>query len=103
MMDVRYAEEVFDDLRPSVDWPNSRKPGLGFELEDEFYASVAVVRGRPYSHAVDHTGLRPLRLRRFTAVLDYKIEESIIPDSPIIVIVGLLVSGRDEQCLRYRG
>ena len=45
MMDVRYADEVFDDLRPSVDWLNSRKAGLGFELEDEFYASVAVVRG----------------------------------------------------------
>ena len=30
MMEVRYAGEVFDDLRPSVDWLNSRKPGLGF-------------------------------------------------------------------------
>jgi hypothetical protein len=102
-MEVRYASEVFDDLRPSVDWLNSRKPGLGFEPEDEFCDSVAVVRGRPYSYAVNHTGLRPLRLRRFTAVLYYKIEESLIPASPVIVIVGLLVGGRDEQCLRYRG
>ncbi len=103
MMDVRYADEVFDDLRRSVDWLNSRKPGLGLELEDEFYATVAVVRGRPHFYAVDHTGLRPLRLRRFTAVLYYKIEETLFPDSPIIVIVGLLMGGRDEQCLRYRG
>jgi hypothetical protein len=69
----------------------------------EFYASVAAVRGRPYSFSVDHTGLRPLRLRRFTAVLYYKIEESLIPETPLIVILGLLVGGRDEQCLRYRG
>jgi hypothetical protein len=27
MMEVRYAGEVFDDLRPSVDRLNSRKPG----------------------------------------------------------------------------
>lgn len=103
MMDVRYALEVFDDLRPSVDWLNSRKPGLGFELESEFYASVGVVRGRPYSYAVDHTGLRPVRLRRFTAVLYYKIEESLLPDNAVVVIVGLMVAGRDEACLKYRG
>ena len=102
-MDVRYADEVFDDLRPSVDWLNSRKPGLGFEFEDEFYATVAVVRGRPYSYAVDHTGLRPLRLRRFTAVLYYEIQESLLPDLSVVVIVGLLVGGRDETCLKYRG
>ena len=49
-MDVRYAAEVFDDLKPSVIWFNSRREGLGQELEDEFYAAVAVVRGRPYSY-----------------------------------------------------
>jgi len=102
MMDVRYADEVFDDLRPSVDWLNTFKPGLGFELEEEFYASVAVVRGRPFSYAVDHTGFRPVRLRRFTAVLYFKIEESLVRDAPAIVIVGLIVGGRDEQRLRYR-
>ncbi len=25
MMDVRYADEVYDDLQPSVAWLNSRK------------------------------------------------------------------------------
>ena len=103
MMDVLYADEVFEDLRPSVAWLNSRKLGLGLELEEEFYATVAVVRGRPYSYAVDHTGLRPLRLRRFTAVLYYKIEEALFPESPVVIIVGLLVGGRDETCLKYRG
>jgi hypothetical protein len=103
MMDVRFADEVFDDLQPSVAWLNSRRSGLGFELEEEFYASVAVVRGRPYSYAADPTGLRACRLRRFTAVLYYRIEESLLPNSTLVVIVGLLVGGRDETCLKYRG
>ena len=103
MMDVRYAAEVFDDLKPSVIWFNSRRDGLGHELEDEFYAGVAVVRGRPYAYSVDQTGLRPFRLQRFTAVLYYKIEEDLLADGPVVVIVGVIIGGRDEACLRYRG
>jgi hypothetical protein len=76
---------------------------LALSLKRSFFATVAVVRGRPYSYAVDHTGLRPLRLRRFSAVLYYKIEESLLPGFAIVVIVGLIVSGRDETCLKYRG
>lgn len=103
MMDVRYAEEVFDDLKPSVNWFNSRREGLGKELEDEFYAAVAVVRGRPFSYSVDHTELRPFRLKRFTSVLYYKIEEELLADGPVVVIVGVMIGGRDEICLKYRG
>jgi hypothetical protein len=42
-------------------------------------------------------------LRRFSVVLYYKIEESLLPGFAIVVIVGLIVSGRDETCLKYRG
>lgn len=101
-MDVRYADEVFEDLETSAAWLDTRRPGLGSELEEEFYASVAVVRGRPHTFAIDHTGLRPCRLRRFTAVLYFRIEDSLLPDQSIIVVAGLLVGGRDEHCLRHR-
>ena len=67
------------------------------ELEAEFYAAVSVVQRRPYSFAADHTGYRPCRLRRFTAVLYYRIE------SDIVVVMGLFVGGRDESRLRDRG
>lgn len=97
MMDVRYADEVRDDLLSSMAWFDERRDGLGDELEAEFYAAVSVVQRRPYSFAADHTGYRPCRLRRFTAVLYYRIE------SEIIVVMGLFVGGRDESRLQDRG
>lgn len=66
-MDVRYAEEVRDDLLISMVWLDKRRDGLGDELEIEFHAAVSVVQERPLSFAADHPGYRPCRLRRFTA------------------------------------
>lgn len=40
MMDVRYADEVRDDLLSSMAWLDARRAGLGEELEDEFFAAV---------------------------------------------------------------
>jgi hypothetical protein len=96
-MDVRYAKEVRDDLLVSMAWLDERRDGLGDELEAEFYAAVLIVERRPLSFAVDHTGYRPCRLRRFTAVLYYRIE------SDTIVVMGLFVGGRDESRLKDRG
>lgn len=96
-MHVRYANEIRDDLLVSMLWVDERRDGLGDELEAEFYAAVSVVQKRPYSFAADHTGYRPCRLRRFTAVLYYCIE------SDLIVVMGLFVGGRDESRLQNRG
>ncbi|QEF98097.1 hypothetical protein Mal15_21440 [Stieleria maiorica] len=96
-MDVRYAKEVRDDLLSSMAWLDERRDGLGDELETEFFTSVSIVRDRPLSFAADHTGYRACRLRRFTAVLYYRIE------SDVVVIVGLFVGGRDESRLKDRG
>ncbi len=96
-MDVRFAKEVRDDLLVSMAWLDERCVGLGDELETEFYAAVLVVQERPYSFASDHTGYRASRLRRFTAVLYYRIE------SDVIVVMGLFVGGRDESRLQDRG
>ncbi|TWT72093.1 type II toxin-antitoxin system RelE/ParE family toxin [Crateriforma conspicua] len=95
-MDVRYAKEVRDDLLVSMAWLDERRTGLGDELESEFYAAVSIVQERPFSFASDHTGYRPCRLRRFTAVLYYRIE------SDIIMVMGLFVAGRDESRLQDR-
>ena len=96
-MEVRYADELRDDLLMSMAWLDERRDGLGDELEAEFYAAVSVVQDRPFSFAADDTGYRPCRLRRFTAVLYYRIE------SEIIVVMGLFVGGRDESRLKDRG
>jgi hypothetical protein len=97
MMDIRFADEIRDDLLVSMAWMDERRVGLGDELESEFYAAVSVVQDRPHSFAADHTGYRPCRLRRFTAVLYYRIE------TDVIVVMGLFVGGRDESRLRNRG
>ena len=96
-MDVRFADEVRDDLLSSMAWFDDRQNGLGQQLEVEFYTTVAVIRDRPYTFAPDHTGYRPCRLRRFTAVLYYRME------SDIIVVMGLFVGGRNESRLQNRG
>ena len=96
-MDVRYADEIRDDLLLSMAWMDERREGLGDELETEFYGAVSIVQKRPHSFAADHTGYRPCRLRRFTAVLYYRIE------SDVIVVMGLFVGGRDESRLKTRG
>ena len=96
-MDVRYAKKVRDDLLVSMAWLDERCEGLGDQLESEFYTAVSVVQERPFSFASDHTGYRPCRLRRFSAVLYYRIE------SDIIVVMGLFVGGRDESRLQDRG
>ena len=97
MMDVRYADEVRDDLLVSMAWLDKRRDGLGDQLEAEFYAAVSVVQNRPFSFAADHTGYRPCRLRRFTAVLYYRVE------SDLIVVMGLFVGGRNESRLQDHG
>lgn len=96
MMDVCFLPEVRDDLLSSMEWFDQRRDGLGEELEIEFYSAVAVVRERPLSFAADQTGYRPCRLKRFTAVLYFRIENSQI------VVAGLFVGGRDEQRLKGR-
>ena len=95
-MDVRFLPEVRDDLLSSMDWFDLRRDRLGDELETEFYAAVATVRARPLSFAADRTGYRPCRLKRFTAVLYFRI------DDDLIVVAGLFVGGRDENRLAGR-
>ncbi len=45
----------------------------------------------------DHTDYRPCRLKRFTAVLYFSIDE------PFVVVLGLFTSGEDERNLQNRG
>ncbi len=100
MIDVQYTDELRDDLVKSMIWMDERKLGLCAQLEEEFHASVAVVRGRPYSFAPDHTSYRPCKLRRFNAVLYFKRDGTLLVNAEVIVVMGLFVGGRDESRLR---
>lgn len=91
MMEVRFVYEVFDDLLNSMNWFDARKDGLGGELEHEFYKAVARIRENPLHFAADEFSNRPCRLKKFGAVVYFRI------DSDCIVVLGLLVHGRDKS------
>jgi hypothetical protein len=96
-MDLQYVDELRNDLLTGMEWLDERRSGLGDELESEFFASISVVRDRPHSFAADENGYRPCRLKRFNAVLYYRIE------TDCILVVGLLVNGQDYSRLAGRG
>ncbi|WP_236623513.1 hypothetical protein [Rhodopirellula baltica] len=50
----------------------------------------------PESFAPDHSGYRPCRLKRFTAVLYFRF------DASDVVVVGLFTSGENERGLQNR-
>ena len=63
----------------------------------EFFNALERVKQEPHLFATNHTGYRPCRLKRFTAVLYFRI------DGKMIVVVGLFTSGEDESALKNRG
>ena len=78
-MNVRLVDEVYGDLRTARDWTVRTLPNVSLH------------------HAIDETGYRPIRMRRFTAVIYYNLSDSEI------VVVGVLVNGRSASALKDRG
>ena len=96
MREFRFLAEVYDDLATTVDWLDSKRAGLGEEFEFEFFAAVQRATQEPASFAMDHTGYRPVRLKRFSAVKYFTTENEVI------VIAGVFMGGRSEQNLKNR-
>jgi hypothetical protein len=94
---ARFLPEVHDDLLTTMDWLDTRRAGLGSEFESEFFSAVELVRTRPQAFASDHTGYRPCRLQRFSAVMYFSIENETI------VVAGVFMGGRSESNLKNRG
>ena len=74
MMDAILLPETVGDLLDGIKWFDSLRLGLGDEFEPEFYAALDRVKISPRSFAPDHTAYRACRLKRFTAVLYYRID-----------------------------
>lgn len=96
-MKARLTRDTEMDLLHGIDWFDSIAIGLGDKFENEFYLALERVKENPEFFASDHTGYRPCRLKRFTAVLYFRIDE------PFVVVVGLFTSGEDESELQKRG
>ena len=66
------------------------------QFEAEFYRALQRIKDNPRLFPLNQTGYRACRLKRFTAVIYFRIDEDCI------IVVGLFTSGEDETALRDR-
>jgi len=95
-MNAKLTAETEADLLRAIEWFDSISPGLGDQFESEFYNALERIKQEPRLYAANDTGYRPCRLKRFTAVLYFRI------DADALVVVGLFTSGEDESVLKNR-
>ncbi len=95
-MDVYLLPETRSDLLAGIEWFDSLRSGLGDDFEIEFYSALERVKSGPLLFAADATGYRACRLKRFTAVLYYRVSGESIH------VTGLFVNGQDERRLKER-
>jgi len=95
-MKAKLSKHSKTDLLDGIDWFDGISVGLGDKFEAEFYFSLERVKANPSLFAPDHTGYRPCRLKRFTAVLYFRL------DGDLLIVVGLFTSGQDEGELQNR-
>ena len=97
MIEAYLTAETKLELLRGIHWFDDISSGLGDQFELEFFAALERVKSEPEHFAPDHTGFRPCPLKRFTAVLYFRLE------AKTVVVVGLFTSGEDENVLQYRG
>jgi hypothetical protein len=73
-MIARLTSETETDLLRGIRWFDRTSRGLGDQFESEFFHALERVKDAPELFAPDHTGYRPCRLKRFTAVLYFRID-----------------------------
>lgn len=76
-MKARLTAHTEADLLRGIDWFDRISTGLGETIEAEFYRALERVKANLELFAADHTGYRPCRLKRFTAVLYFRIDEPV--------------------------
>ncbi len=96
-MNAKLTAETEADLLRGMDWFDKISFGLGDQFESEFFNALERIKQDPDLFAANHTGYRPCRLKRFTAVIYFRI------DGDLLVVVGLFTSGEDETVLQKRG
>ncbi len=96
-MNAKLTAETVADLLRGIAWFDKISTGLGDQFESEFFDALERIKHDPDLFAANHTGYRPCRLKRITAVLYFRI------DVDSIVVVGLFTSGEDETVLQKRG
>jgi hypothetical protein len=79
------------DLLEGIEWFESISEGLGDQFEFEFFKCVDRIKNGPLNFTQNESGFRACRLKRFTAVVYFRV------DGDRIVIVRLLVNGKQAR------
>ena len=87
-MNLSLLRDAKIDAFDGIDSFNQLSPGLGDEFEDELFACFARIKSNPEHYAENVDGFRAARLKRFNAVVSFRLWENNI-------FVGrILVNGR---------
>ncbi len=78
------------DAFDAIDSFNMLATGLGDEFEDELFACFGRIKTNPEHFAENEDGFRMARLKRFQAVVSFKLHEERI------FVARILVNGREK-------
>ena len=93
-MKVLLLPEAETDLLDGIGWFEQVSLHLGDQFEAEFYAVVDRIAGNPKQFSENKLGFRACRLKRFTAVMHFRI------DGDFVVVARLLVNGREDKSVQ---
>ena len=75
---VRISPLAKQDIREAIDFYETQRIGLGYELFDEIYATIETVRMNPEAYGHDEIDVRKKLVHRFPYVVFYrKLSDSI--------------------------
>ena len=89
-MKLSLLDDARTDAFHAIDSFNELAIGLGEEFEDELFACFDRIKKNPEHYAENENGFRMARLKRFQAVVSFKLHLEII------FVVRVLVNGREK-------
>jgi hypothetical protein len=93
---LSHRPEVEDDLVDASLWYDEKRPGLGEEFITEFLAGVRRIVQNPFLFAIAANKLRPCRLKRFSYIIHFEVEDDNI------LIVAVLSTARTDFAFNSR-
>ncbi len=90
-MNLSLLRDAKIDAFDGIESFNQLSPGLGDEFEDELFACFARIKSNPQHYAESKDGFRAARLKRFNAVVSFRLWEGNI------FVARILINGRSDS------
>ena len=91
----KFRPEVERDIKEAMAW-YEKNLGKGMGFWEEFLYALHRISDGPKHYAVQPNGFRPCRLRRFSYIVHYTIQDDHV------LIVGVLAGARHDSVLKNR-